>query len=251
MPRYKLTIEYHGGPFVGWQRQDNGVSVQGQIEAALRKLEPEAGAVQGAGRTDAGVHATGQVGHCDMAQEWDPFRLTGALNYHLKPHPISIIGIERVADDFHARFDAVRRDYRYRLICRKSPLAIERGLAWRVNDLLDGPAMHRAAQALIGKHDFTTFRSAKCQSASPVKTLDQFDVVQEGDAIDCFLSARSFLHNQVRSFVGTLVQVGLGRWPVGRVREALEAADRSACGPVAPPEGLYLTGVHYSEGFDP
>ncbi|MEM7176844.1 MAG: tRNA pseudouridine(38-40) synthase TruA [Pseudomonadota bacterium] len=245
MPRYKLTIEYHGGPFVGWQRQESGRSVQGQIEAALRRLEPRAGSVQGAGRTDAGVHATAQVAHCDMAKDWDPFRLREALNHHLKPDPIAICAAERVADDFHARFDATRRDYLYRLICRRAPLTIEKGLAWRQNEQLDAAAMGEAARMLTGRHDFTTFRSAHCQAASPVKTLDRFEIRAEGPEIRCFLSARSFLHNQVRSFVGTLVQVGLGRWPASRVRDALEAADRAACGPVAPPDGLYLTAVDY------
>ncbi|MEM9735273.1 MAG: tRNA pseudouridine(38-40) synthase TruA [Pseudomonadota bacterium] len=251
MARFKLTIEYHGGPFVGWQRQEAGISVQGALEAALRRLEPEAGPVQGAGRTDAGVHALGQVAHCELARDWEPFRLSEALNYHLKPLPVAVIDATQVADDFHARFDATRRFYEYRLLCRRAPLTVEKGLAWHLRQPLDAEAMHRAAQALVGRHDFTTFRSAQCQAQSPVKTLDRIDVAAEAGGVVCRLAARSFLHNQVRSFVGTLVQVGLGRWPIHRVAQALTARTRAACGPVAPPEGLYLTGVSYEVATDP
>lgn len=246
MPRYKLTLEYHGGPFVGWQRQENGPSVQGAVEAALRALEPDAPSIAGAGRTDAGVHALGQVAHCDLGKDWDTFRLAEALNWHLKPDPIAVLSAEAVADDFHARFGATGRRYRYRIVCRRAPLTIENGLAWRVGHDLDIAAMQAAADMLVGRHDFTTFRSAQCQSASPVKTLDEFRVERAGEEIRFHLAARSFLHNQVRSFVGTLERVGAGAWPPGRVAEALAACDRSACGPVAPPEGLYLSAVTYA-----
>ncbi|HSF94466.1 MAG TPA: tRNA pseudouridine(38-40) synthase TruA [Thermohalobaculum sp.] len=245
MPRYKLTLEYHGGPFVGWQRQENGPSVQGAVEAALRALEPEAPGIAGAGRTDSGVHATGQVAHCDLEQDWEPFRLAEALNWHLKPAPIAVLAAEPVADEFHARFSATGRRYLYRIICRRAPLAIEAGLAWRVGYDLDAGAMQEAADCLVGRHDFTTFRSAKCQAESPVKTLDEFRIERDGTEIRFHLAARSFLHNQVRSFVGTLERVGAGKWPVARVAEALAARDRAACGPVAPPEGLYLAQVTY------
>jgi tRNA pseudouridine38-40 synthase len=245
VPRYKLTLEYHGGPFVGWQRQENGPSVQGAVEAALRALEPDAPAIAGAGRTDAGVHATGQVAHCDLARDWDPFRLAEALNWHLKPDPIAVLAADRVADDFHARFSASGRRYLYRIVCRRAPLTLEKGLAWRVGHDLDVAAMQTAADLLVGRHDFTTFRSAQCQAESPVKTLDAFRVEREGIEVRFHLAARSFLHNQVRSFVGTLERVGAGRWPVDRIAAALAARDRAACGPVAPPDGLYLVEVRY------
>ncbi len=245
MPRYKLTLEYHGAPFVGWQRQENGPSVQGALEAALRALEPDAPSIAGAGRTDAGVHATGQVAHCDLTQDWEPFRLAEALNWHLKPAPVAVLAVARVADDFHARFSATGRRYLYRMVCRRAPLTVERGLAWRLPHELDAGAMQAAADLLAGRHDFTTFRSAQCQAASPVKTLDEFRIERAGEEIRCHLAARSFLHNQVRSFVGTLERVGAGKWPVNQVAEALAARDRAACGPVAPPDGLYLSEVIY------
>lgn len=245
MARYRLTLEYHGGPFVGWQRQAAGVSVQGVVEAALAAIEPGAHAVQGAGRTDAGVHATGQVAHCDLGRDWDPFRLAAALNHHLRPHPVAVLSAARVADDFHARFSAVWRTYTYRIVNRRAPLTLDAGRAWRVANPLDAAAMQAAADLAVGLHDFTTFRSAQCQSASPVKTLGTFAVERRGDEILCHLGARSFLHNQVRSLVGTLERVGAGRWPVARMAEALAACDRAACGPVAPPDGLVLTGVRY------
>ncbi|MEM1161793.1 MAG: tRNA pseudouridine(38-40) synthase TruA [Pseudomonadota bacterium] len=247
MPRYKLTIEYHGGPFAGWQRQAADLSVQGVLEAALARLQSDAPLVQGAGRTDAGVHATGQVAHVDLDRDWDPFRLSEALNHHLRPHPVAILGIEPVPDDFHARFSAVKRHYVYRMTCRRAPLTLGQGLTWRVGYELDVPAMREAAAALIGKHDFTTFRSTQCQAASPVKTLDQLDVETDGMDILFRLSARSFLHNQVRSLIGTLDRVGAGKWPPGKVGEVLLACNRAACGPVAPPDGLYLTRVDYPE----
>jgi len=245
MPRYRLTIEYHGGPFVGWQRQREGLSVQGVLEAALARLAPERPAVQGAGRTDAGVHATGQVAHCDLDRRWDPFRLSEALNHHLRPHPVAVLEAACAAPDFHARFDARYREYRYRVICRRAPLTLDAGLAWRRVHDLDVAAMQAAADLLTGHHDFTTFRSAHCQAASPVKTLDAFRVWREGPEVFFHLGARSFLHNQVRSLVGTLERVGAGRWTVSRVAEALAARDRAACGPVAPPDGLALTRVSY------
>jgi len=245
MPRLKLTLEYHGGPFVGWQRQASGLSVQGVIEAALGRLEPGAVLVQGAGRTDAGVHATGQVAHCDLARDWEPFRLSEALNAHLRPHPVAVLDAERVSDEFHARFSAVRRHYLYRVICRRAPLTLEAGLAWRVGYDLDVGAMREAAAALIGRHDFTTFRSAQCQAASPVKTLEVLEIERDGQEVCLRLEARSFLHNQVRSLVGTLDRVGSGKWPPARVAAALAARDRGECGPVAPPDGLYLTAVDY------
>ncbi|MBK0401104.1 tRNA pseudouridine(38-40) synthase TruA [Limibaculum sp. M0105] len=245
MPRYRLTIEYHGGPFVGWQRQAQGTSVQGAIEAALAALEPGEHRVQGAGRTDAGVHATGQVAHCDLGRNWDPFRLAEALNHHLRPAPVAVLAAARVDQDFHARFSAIHRNYTYRIVNRRAPLTLDAGRAWRVSNPLDAGAMQAAADLVIGRHDFTTFRSVQCQSASPVKTLDDFRVERRGDEILCHLGARSFLHNQVRSLVGTIERVGAGRWPVERMAEALAARDRSACGPVAPPDGLVLTGVRY------
>lgn len=247
MRRFKLTLEYHGGPFVGWQRQRNGLSVQGVLEAAVQRLEPDAPRVLGAGRTDAGVHASGQVAHCDMTRVWEPFRLAEALNHHLRPHPVAVLSAEPVDDAFHARFSAVRRHYLYRIVSRRAPLTIEAGLAWRVNHPLDVAAMAEAAKTVIGHHDFTTFRSAHCQAHSPMKTLDAFGVVQVGDEIRCTLHARSFLHNQVRSLVGTLERIGAGKWAPTRIGEALRAADRAACGPVAPPDGLYLTAVDYPD----
>lgn len=245
MPRYKLTLEYDGGPFVGWQRQDNGPSVQGAVEAAIRALEPDAPGIVGAGRTDAGVHALGQVAHCDLARDWDPFRLMEALNHHLKPDPVAVLSAEPATADFHCRFNALERRYLYRILVRRPPAVLDRGRVWQVRQPLDAGAMQAAADALVGQHDFTTFRSAQCQAASPVKTLDEVTVQESGDEIHLHLRARSFLHNQVRSIAGTLVRVGAGRWPASRVKKALEARNRAECGPVAPPEGLYLVSVRY------
>jgi tRNA pseudouridine38-40 synthase len=249
MPRYALKIEYNGAPFAGWQRQDGQTTVQGAIEAALRKLEPECEGVVGAGRTDTGVHATGQVAHCDMARDWEPFRLSEALNYHLKPQPISILEAVRVSDDWHARFDAVERRYLFRLISRRAPATLEAGLVWRVNHRLDLGAMQKAAGFLIGNHDFTTFRSTVCQAKSPVKTLDELSIEERaipyGAEYRFTVRARSFLHNQVRSFVGSLERVGAGSWAPEQMKDALEARDRAACGPVCPPQGLYLAQVTY------
>ena len=245
MPRWKLTIEYDGAPFAGWQRQADQPSVQQALEEAIRALEPDAPGIAGAGRTDAGVHATGQVAHCDLARDWDGFRLSEALNWHLKPAPVAVVAAERVADDFHARFDAVERRYLYRLIPRRPPLTVERARAWKVPGPLDLDAMREGAAHLLGTHDFTTFRSSICQAKSPVKTLDEVDIRRAGEVVELRFRARSFLHNQVRSLTGTLERVGAGKWPPDRVREALEARNRAACGPVAPPGGLYLTDVIY------
>ena len=251
MPRYALRIEYDGNPFSGWQRQAGQPSVQKRIEDALSAIERVAPKITGAGRTDAGVHALAQVAHCDLTKEWNPFRLCEALNFHLKPDPVAILAASPVSNDFHARFSAVERRYLYRVISRRAPLTHERGLAWRVGNKLDIAAMRAGAGYLLGHHDFTTFRSTECQAKSPEKTLDVLDITQhpvaQGMEYRFHLRARSFLHNQVRSFVGTLERVGAGAWPPERVREALEARDRSACGPVAPPLGLYLSGVEYPE----
>ena len=251
MPRYALRIEYHGAPFAGWQRQADQPSVQGAIEAALAKLEPRDHTIAAAGRTDAGVHATAQVAHCDMEKDWDPFRLSEALNWHLKPEPVAITACALAPDDWHARFSAVERRYLFRLISRRAPLTIEAGLAWRVNHPLSLAPMQEAANHLIGKHDFTTFRSSICQADSPVKTLDELRIEEiarpDGAEFRFHLRARSFLHNQVRSFVGTLERVGAGAWAPQDVKAALDARDRAACGPVCPPDGLYLAGVGYPE----
>lgn len=251
MPRYALKIEYHGSPFAGWQRQAALPSVQAAVESALARLEPDAPAVAAAGRTDAGVHATGQVATCDLAKDWEPFRLMEALNWHLKPAPVAVLAAARVADDFHARFSATERRYLYRLVARRAPLTLEAGLAWRVLRPLDTEAMREAALRLTGHHDFTTFRSTLCQSKSPVKTLDEIRIdaveIPHGCEYRFHLRARSFLHNQVRSIVGTLERVGAGAWTPEDVTAALQARDRSACGPVAPPDGLCLTGVSYPE----
>lgn len=249
MPRYALRIEYDGRPFAGWQRQADQPSVQGAVEVALSRLEENLPAIAAAGRTDAGVHALGQVAHCDMARDWDPFRLSEALNHHLRPDPVAITGCVRVMDDWHARFSAIERRYLYRIILRRAPLVHDRGHAWHVQRVLDVGAMREAAAHLLGQHDFTTFRSSMCQAKTPVKTLDEiaFEArdAPAGSEIRISLRARSFLHNQVRSIVGTLERVGSGAWDPGDMRTALDARDRAACGPVAPPDGLYLTGVSY------
>lgn len=245
MTRYRLLVEYDGGPFRGWQRQDNGPSVQGAIETALLALSGEAATVTGAGRTDTGVHAWGQVAHIDLSRDWRPDKLRDGLNAHLRPHPVSILAAGIVTDTFHARFSATARHYVYRIVNRRAPLALERGRAWQVMRPLDAEAMHRAAQALTGAHDFTTFRSTACQAASAVKTLDRLDVFRNGETIEVHAGARSFLHNQVRSMVGSLKLVGEGRWDANDLIAALAACDRAACGPVAPPDGLYLARVEY------
>ena len=245
MPRYKLTIEYDGRPFVGWQIQDNGPSVQGMLAQALAAFCGEKVSVQGAGRTDAGVHALGQVGHVDLAKDWEEDTVRDALNAHLRPHPIAILKAERVDGSFDARFSAVRRHYLYRIVNRRADLALERGRAWRIAQPLDLSAMQAAAQRLVGRHDFTTFRNAECQAKSPVKTLDQLEVHRAADDIQVVASARSFLHSQVRSMVGALALVGEGKWTADDVSIALAKRDRAACAPVAPPDGLYLARVDY------
>ena len=245
MPRYKLTIEYDGRPFVGWQVQDNGPTVQGVLMAAVEAFSGEKVSVQGAGRTDAGVHAFGQVGHLDLSKDWDADTVRDALNAHLRPHPVAVISAEEVEPTFDARFSAIKRHYLYRIINRRADLTFERGRAWRVAKPLNSAAMHAAAQRLVGQHDFTTFRHAECQAKSPVKTLDQLDVHRMRDDIRVVASARSFLHTQVRSMVGALALVGEGKWSADDVSAALAKRDRTACAPVAPPDGLYLTSVDY------
>jgi len=245
MPRYRLLIEYDGGPFVGWQMQAGGLSVQGVITQAIAAFADEKVTVHGAGRTDAGVHALGQVAHVDLARDWRPDRLRDALNANLRPHPVAVLAAEKAADSFHARFSAKRRHYLYRIINRRADLTLARERAWRVPRPLDAAAMHGAAQRLIGRHDFTTFRAADCQAKSPVKTLDRLDVARDGDDVRVSASARSFLHHQVRSMVGSLVLVGDGKWSADDLASALSARSRAACGPVAPPEGLYLVTVDY------
>jgi tRNA pseudouridine38-40 synthase len=245
MPRYKIIIEYDGTPFAGWQWQDNAPSVQRAITEAIEAFSGEKAAVQGAGRTDAGVHALGQVAHFDLAKEHATDTVRDALNAHLRPHPVAVIAVEMAPEGFNARSSAVRRHYLYRIVNRRPDLALDRLRAWRVPRPLDVAAMHAAAQRLIGRHDFTTFRSTECQAKSPVKTLDRLDVAQSGSEIHIAAVARSFLHNQVRSMVGSLVPVGDGKWSADDLSRILQACDRAACGPVAPPEGLYLVRVDY------
>jgi tRNA pseudouridine38-40 synthase len=245
MPRYKLTIEYDGTPYVGWQIQDNGPTIQGALADAIAAFTGERVIVHGAGRTDAGVHALGQVAHIDLTRDWDTNNVRDAVNFHLRPQPIAVLMAEQVADDFEARFSATRRHYLYRISNRRADLALEQNRVWRVPRPLDTVAMHGAAQRLIGKHDFTTFRSTECQAASPVKTLDRLDVTRDGDDVRVTASARSFLQHQVRSMVGSLTHVGEGKWSADHLAAALAARDRTACGQVAPPHGLYLVKVEY------
>ena len=245
MTRYKLTLEYDGRGFVGWQRQDNGPSVQAALEAAVERFCGEAVTVHGAGRTDAGVHALAQVAHIDLDQETGADTLRDALNFHLKPAAVAVLAAEAVADDFHARFSATERAYRYRIVNRRAPLALDRGRAWFVPVPLDAGAMHEAARALLGKHDFTSFRAGECQAKSPVKTLDALEVSRDGDEIRIEARARSFLHHQVRNMVGTLKLVGEGKWRRADMERALAARDRRVAGPTAPADGLYLVAVRY------
>ncbi|HEX3432140.1 MAG TPA: tRNA pseudouridine(38-40) synthase TruA [Rhizomicrobium sp.] len=243
--RYRITLEYDGSPFAGWQRQENGPSVQAALELAIFKLSGEAVTITGAGRTDSGVHALAQVAHFDLEKGFAPSKLRDALNYHLRPHPVCVLEADTVAADFHARFSASARAYLYRILNRRAPPVLERGRVWHVAYELDSDAMHAGAQHLVGKHDFTTFRAAECQALSPVKTLDALSVRRAGEEIHVEAKARSFLHHQMRSIVGSLKLVGEGKWLPREVTVALEARERARCGPVAPPEGLYLVRVDY------
>jgi tRNA pseudouridine38-40 synthase len=245
MPRYRLTLEYDGRPYCGFQLQASQPSVQGALEKALTGFCGEAVRVTAAGRTDTGVHATGQVVHVDLTKDWRAEVVRDALNAHLVPEPIAVLAAELASDDFHARFSAKGRRYLYRILNRQAPPTLERGRVWHVKKPIDAAAMHAAAQALVGQHDFTTFRDAACQAKSPVKTLDRAGVWREGEAVLVEFAARSFLHRQVRSMTGSLAEVGLGRWSAEDLAAALKAKDRKACGPVAPADGLYLVGVVY------
>jgi tRNA pseudouridine38-40 synthase len=245
MPRYRLTLEYDGGPFVGWQRQANGPSVQGALEGAIEKLSGECVTMTGAGRTDAGVHALGQVAHFDLEKQFEPGKVRDALNHYLRPNPIAVLEASVADSEFHARFSATARHYLFRILNRRSPPALQEGRIWHVSPRLDAEAMHAAAQFLVGQHDFTTFRAAECQAQSPVKTLDRLDVSRRADEIHIEASARSFLHHQIRSFAGTLKLVGEGKWMPRDVADALASRERARCGPVSPPDGLYLVRVDY------
>lgn len=245
MPRYRISIEYDGTPFSGWQFQADAPSVQGAIEDAIAALTGERVVIQGAGRTNAGVHALGQVAHFDLAREVATDTIRDGLNAHLRPHPIAVLAAERVPESFNARLSATRRHYLYRIVNRRPDLTLDRNRAWRLPRPLDVPAMHAAAQRLVGHHDFTTFRSTECQAKSPMKTLDRLDVVREGEEVRVVTCARSFLHNQVRSMVGSLALVGDRKWSADDLAAVLAARDRTACGQVAPPQGLYLMRVDY------
>ena len=245
MARYKLTLEYDGTSFTGWQIQAKDATVQGVLIQALARINGSPVIVQGAGRTDSGVHALGQVAHVDMQNAWDGFELRNAINAGVRPHKVSVLAVEAVGEDFNARFSATRRHYLYRILNRRSPPTMDLGQVWFVPVTLDADAMHGAAQVLVGHHDFSTFRASECQAATPLRTLDQLDVARYGDFIEVRASSRSFLHNQVRSMVGSLKYVGEGKWQAKDLQNALEAKDRRACGVVAPPEGLYLTRVDY------
>jgi len=245
MHRYRLTIEYDGRPFCGWQRQADKLSVQQALEEAIARFSGETVTTQAAGRTDAGVHALGQVAHFDLEREWDPFKIREALNFHLKPHPVAVLEADAVGLDFEARFSATARSYEYRILNRRARPALDEGKVWHVPVQLDADAMHTAAQLILGRHDFSTFRAAECQANSPIRTLDNFTVSREAEMVIVRAKARSFLHSQVRSMVGSLKLVGDAKWPPEDFRAALDAADRSRCGPLAPPDGLYLTAVDY------
>jgi tRNA pseudouridine38-40 synthase len=250
MPRYKLTLEYDGRGLVGWQRQASGTSVQSIVEEAFARFAGADIFVQGAGRTDAGVHATGQVAHADLPRPHQPHKIRGALNFYVRPWPVSVIAVERVRDDFHARFSATGRRYLYRILNRRAPPALDAGLVWHVAVPLDAEAMAVAAGRLIGHHDFTSFRASECQARSAVKTLERLEVTRVGDEIRIVATARSFLHHQVRNMVGTLKLVGLGKWSADDVSAALAARNRAAAGPTAVPDGLYLSEVVYGSRSD-
>jgi tRNA pseudouridine38-40 synthase len=245
MPRYRINIEYDGTAFVGWQVQAEGTSVQGVLVKAIEAFSGETTVVRGAGRTDSGVHALGQVGHFDLSKDWDAFRVGEAINFHVRPHSVCVLECSQVADTFDARFSAVRRHYLYRILTRRAQPVLDANRVWWMTQPLDVSAMQAAADVLTGHHDFTTFRAAQCQANSPLRTIDAFKVTRDGDEIRIEVSARSFLHNQVRSMVGSLKLAGEGKWTPADVRQALEAKDRKACGPVAPASGLYLARVDY------
>jgi tRNA pseudouridine38-40 synthase len=245
MPRYRLTIEYDGTGFYGWQSQADGRTVQDVLQKALLNLHGERCVIHCAGRTDAGVHALAQVAHVDLPRTWDPFVLCNAINGNVRPHLVSVIEAEEVDETFHARFSATQRRYMFRILNRRAPPTIDKNKVWHVPVDLDADAMHEAAQHLVGNHDFSTFRDAQCQAKSAIKTIDRFDVMRFGEMIEVHVEARSFLHQQVRSMTGSLKRVGEGRWKISDLKTALEARDRTACGPVAPPEGLYLVSVQY------
>ena len=245
MFRYKITIEYDGTAYVGWQIQDNGLSVQEVLSTALKNLTGEEFVPKGSGRTDAGVHALGQVAHIDLSKEWNLSKIRDGLNYHLRPAPIAVTKAEVVDEEFDARFSAIRRHYRYVIVNRRARLTIDRAYAWQVPRPLDHELMNEAAQSFVGHHDFTTFRSTHCQAKSPLKTIDTVSVLRDGEKVIVECSARSFMHNQVRSMVGSLAEVGMGKWPVSGIQSAIDAKDRAACGPVAPAHGLYFLKVEY------
>ena len=247
MTRYRMTLEYDGGPFVGWQRQENGASVQAAVEEAVFGFSGERATVFAAGRTDAGVHALGQVAHVDLAKETDAFRVTEAVNYHLKPNPIAVVECAAVADDFHARFSAVERRYLYRIANRRAPLTLDRGQAWLVGRRLDVDAMHEGARHLVGHHDFSSFRAAECQADSPVRTMTELTVSRHGEEVEIYARAPSFLHHQIRNIAGSLVEVGAGKRGPEWIRKVLAARDRKIAGPTAPPGGLYLLAVRYPD----
>lgn len=245
MPRYRLTLEYDGGPYNGFQAQADQPTVQASLERAVKAFCGQTLRVAAAGRTDTGVHATGQVAHVDLERDWSAETVRNALNAHLRPEPIVVLAAEIAPEGWHARFSATERRYRYRILNRASPAGLDQGRVWRVKQPLDEAAMHAAAQALVGRHDFTTFRDAACQAKSPLKTLDVATVERVGEEVVLVFEARSFLHRQVRSMTGSIAEVGMGRWTADDLAAALDAADRKRCGPVAPPDGLYLTGVSY------
>ena len=246
MPRYKLTIEYDGGPYIGWQRQKIGLSVQGVLENAGKKLNRnEPVEVYGSGRTDSGVHALGQIAHMDLKKEYRTDKIRDAMNFHMASDPVTILKAEMVPDEWHARFDATEREYLYRVIDRRMKLSLDKGRLWRIPVKLNVELMHKAAQHLVGQHDFTTFRDTQCQAKSPTKTIDAITITRVEEEIHFYFRARSFLHKQVRSMVGTLVEVGLEKLNPESIKEILESRDRTKCGPVAPPDGLYLKSVKY------